>query len=335
MRIALVVTQMSERNLRLASQVGVTDIVGRYPGPRLEDMIALRRRVERFGMKLAVIEGYIGHDGIVSGGPGRDEQMESFKQLLRHMGEAGVPLLCYNFMPASDWGRTSTTTPHRGGSQVTAFDARRHEARLPVGEPLSADRLWENLRFMLEAALPVAEASGVKLAMHPDDPPLPRFGGHAQIMNSLESFERLVSLVPSPANGICFCQGCFAEMGEDVPEAIRRLGRHIHYVHFRDVCGCATDFKETFHDDGQTDMAAAMRAYKQIGFEGPMRPDHVPVLEGENPDMELDYTLPPREQIDVDTFNGPDVSVPPGYTMLGRLYAVGYMRGLMEATKSV
>lgn len=146
--------------------------------------------------------------------------------------------------------------------------------------------------------------------MHPDDPPLSRFGGPAQIMNKLESFEQLVRLVPSPVNGICFCQSCFTEMGQDVPTGIGRFGPYIHYVHFRDICGCATDFKETFQDDGLTDMHAVMRAYKSIGFDGPMRPDHVPALEGELPDRGMDLPWPPDDQINVDTFNGPNVPVP-------------------------
>jgi mannonate dehydratase len=144
--------------------------------------------------------------------------------------------------------------------------------------------------------------------MHPDDPPLDEFLGKARIMNSVEGFERLVKLVPSPSNAICFCQGTFAEMGLDIPATIRRLGKHICYVHFRDVRGTADAFTETFHDNGPTDMVAAMRAYRAIGFDGPIRPDHVPQLAGED-DGE------------------------PGYTIKGRLFAFGYMRGLMQATE--
>ena len=115
--------------------------------------------------------------------------------------------------------------------------------------------------------MPVAEQSGVFLAMHPDDPPLPEFQGKARIMNSVENFERLVRLVPSAHNGICFCQGTFAARGVDIPATIRRLGPHIRYVHFRDVRATGPDhFVETFHDNGPTDMAAAMRAYRDIGF---------------------------------------------------------------------
>jgi mannonate dehydratase len=146
------------------------------------------------------------------------------------------------------------------------------------------------------------------MAMHPDDPPLPSFMGKARIMNSVEGFERLVRLVPSERNAICFCLGTFATMGVDIPATIRRLGRHIRYVHFRDARGTAEDFVETFHDNGPTDMAGAMRALREVGFAGPMRPDHVPQLAGEE-DGE------------------------PGYTMFGRLFAFGYIRGLLHATQ--
>ena len=167
--------------------------------------------------------------------------------------------------------------------------------------------LWENLDRLLNEIVPIAEQSGVLLSMHPDDPPLHELLGRPRIMNSVENFERLLQLVPSPNNGICFCQGTFAEMGADIPDAIRRLGSHINYVHFRDVTGTAESFTETFHDNGETDMPAAVRAYREVGFTGPIRPDHVPQLVGED-DGE------------------------PGYTMLGRLHAYGYMKGLFQAT---
>jgi mannonate dehydratase len=314
MRIALVLTPINERNLQLAAQVGATDIVGRYPGSKLADLKALQDRVTSFGLKLAIIEGYVPHDRIVHGAAGRDEQIENFKQLIRNMGELGMDICCYNFMPDDDWARTSTTIAQRGGALVTGFDVEspmfilnKRDAESYDDPPMTHDRLWANLHYFLEQIVPVAEAAGVKLALHPDDPPMSPLGTHQQIMTGVAAFEKMVKLVPSKANGICFCQGCFSEMGEDVPAAITRLGEHIHYVHFRDVRGCASYFEETFHDNGQTDMAAAMRAYRAIGFKGPMRPDHVPVLAGEDNDQ-------------------------PGYTMQGRLFAVGYIKGLMDAT---
>jgi mannonate dehydratase len=208
--------------------------------------------------------------------------------------------------------------PERGGAKVTGFrlsdvsqalllthDA---SAAMPTqaGDGISEAQLWTNLERLLTEIVPLAEKAGVILAMHPDDPPLPRLLGNARIMNSVENFERLVKLVPSPANAICFCQGSFATMGVDIPSAIRRLGPHIKYVHFRDVRGTPEAFVETFHDNGPTDMAKAVKAYRDVGFAGPIRPDHVPQLVGED-DGE------------------------PGYTMLGRLFAYGYIRALLQS----
>jgi len=357
MRLATVLTPMSDENLTLAAQCGVTDVVGRYSGTSLDELLRLRERIESFGMRLATIEGYLPTENLKLG---RDDgtELAAMKTLLGNMGRAGVRILCYNFMAGSDWVRTKLDVRERGGAKVTAFSlaeveqamslnlqdtAQRHRACLggstasallptssghesssakavePPGQAqwrgdtagagdITHDELWRNLERFLRELVPVAEEAGVMMCMHPDDPPLAELLGKARIMNSVENFERLVDLVPSPSNAICFCQGTFAAMGVDIPATIRRLGRHIQYVHFRDVRGTQDDFVETFHDNGPTDMAAAMRAYRDIGFSGPMRPDHVPQLYGED-DGE------------------------PGYTMLGRLFAYGYMRGLMQATE--
>jgi mannonate dehydratase len=317
MRLASVLTPLSDYHLRLAAQCGVEDIVLRYPGPELAALLALKERVEALGMRATVVEGYLPIENIKLGNEQRDAEIEDMIRLVRHMGQAKIPILCYNFMAGTDWVRTSTTVKERGGALVTAFDLGevKKATSLEVAKPtlafetISAEQLWENLEVFLKRLLPVAEEAGVVLAMHPDDPPLEELLGRARIMKSVEEFERLVALVPSPCNAICFCQGTFAEMGVDIPAAIRRLGRHIRYVHFRDVRGTRDHFVETFHDNGATDMVAAMRAYRDIGFDGPMRPDHVPQLAGED-DGE------------------------PGYTMLGRLFAYGYMRGLIQAVHS-
>jgi mannonate dehydratase len=218
-------------------------------------------------------------------------------------------------MAGTDWVRTQLDARERGGAKTTAFrlkDVERARSLSPTtaslsSAPITAAALWDNLERFLNAVVPVAEQCGVTLAMHPDDPPLPVFLGKARIMNSVEGFEKLMTLVPSRANKLCFCQGTFSALDLDIPATIRRLGAHIAYVHFRDVRGTADDFIETFHDNGPTDMAEAMRAYRDIGFTGCMRPDHVPQLVGED-DGE------------------------PGYTMKARLFAYGYIRGLMHAT---
>jgi mannonate dehydratase len=319
MQLATVLTPMSDENLQLAAQCGVSGVVARYPGPALEDLFAVQRRLASFGLKLPVIEGYLPLENIKTGSDDGRE-LAALKNLVRHMGEAGVPILCYNFMAGTDWVRTRLDAPERGGAKVTRFDLREAErmvllshdaagaAAFPSAEHLTQDALWSNLERLLQELLPVAERAGVTLAMHPDDPPLPSLLGKPRIMHSVENFERLMNLAPSPHNAICFCQGTFATMGVDIPATIRRLGPYICYVHFRDVRGTAESFAETFHDNGPTNMAAAMRAYRDIGFEGPIRPDHVPQLVGED-DGE------------------------PGYTMLGRLFAFGYLRGLMHATE--
>jgi len=313
MRIASVLTPLSDYHLQLAAQVGVTDVVVRYPGPDPATLLAQCEQARRFGLEVSVVEGYLPMENLILGNAQREAEVEAMKALFRNMAAAGVRLCSYHFMAGTDWVRTRVDAPERGGALTTAFDLAEVEravtltddARPLVTERIEAERLWANLEYFLRALLPTAEECGVTLVMHPDDPPLTEFLGRARIMNCVEGFERLVNLVPSPSNAVCFCQGTFAEMGVDIPAAIRRLGPHIKYVHFRDVRGTRERFVETFHDNGPTDMAAAMRAYREIGFDGPMRPDHVPQLAGEE-------------------------DGPPGYTMLGRLFAFGYMRGLMH-----
>jgi mannonate dehydratase len=315
MRIALLVTPFSEVNLQLAAQIGVSEIVSVYPGPGLADLLAIRDRVERWGMRLGVIERLIPTLRFVHNAPGRDQQIEEFKTLVRNMGDAGVPVLCYSWMPDDDWQRTSVDTVERGGALVTALDVSKKSSvpnetgyRRETNSPTSAAQLWENLEYFLNQVIPVAEASGVQLSMHPDDPPVDCLHGQDRILSTPEAFERLVRMVDSPANGICLCQGTLAASaaGYDMPALIQRLAPHINFAHFRDVVGAMPSFRESFHDNGKTDMAACMRAYIEAGVDCPIRPDHVPTLVGETNEY-------------------------PGYHMLGRLHAVGYMRGLLDA----
>jgi mannonate dehydratase len=146
----------------------------------------------------------------------------------------------------------------------------------------------------------------VKLAMHPDDPPLSPIRGIGRIMRSVENFQRLLDLYRSPMNGITLCQGNFTLMTDDLPSVIRHFGKKVFFVHFRDVKGTPSRFEETWHDAGKTDMLACMRTYRDIGFDGVLRPDHVPTVEG-------------------------DSNEHAGYSAFGRLYAIGYIRGLRQA----
>jgi mannonate dehydratase len=315
-KLASVLTPLSDDNLTLAAQCGVDEIVLRYPGRDLTELERLQARVRSYGMGVAAVEGYLPIERIKLGTDDGSD-LAAMKALVTRMGELGIPLLCYNFMAGTDWIRTAIDSPERGGCKTTAFRlADLEHARIPGRPAFSADlepgaerqQLWTNLQQFLEEIIPVAERSNVVMAMHPDDPPLPQLLGNDRIMHDVEGFERLVRLVDSPCNKITFCQGTFSEMGVDIPATIRRLGPHIAFVHYRDVIGTADDFRETWQDNGQTDMAAAMRAYREVGFAGPVRPDHVPQMLGED-DGE------------------------PGYTMLGRLFAYGYIRAMLQATE--
>ena len=152
---------------------------------------------------------------------------------------------------------------------------------------ISEEQLLENLRYFLTRIVPVAEEAGVKLAIHPDDPPIPEpLGGAARILSTLDHFERTFNTVPSEMNAMLFCQGCVREMGEDVPSAIRRIGSQnkIAYVHFRNIRGTPKSFQEVFVDEGDVDMYEAMQTYREIGFEGPFMMDHTPSFpQGEHP----------------------------------------------------
>ena len=306
----------SDYQLRLIAQMGATDVVldlpedmhGRFWG--VEELSALKERAKSFGLRLSVLEGFgpPPSDRIKMGLPGRDEDLEVYCQSIRNMGLAGIPILCYNWMPVFNWIRTAYDVPTRGGAMVTSYDHAEMMKR-PLTEygEVSDDQLWEALEYFLRAVVPVAEETEVKLAMHPSDPPLSPIRGLARIMTCPNDLQRLIDLYPSPANGITFCQGCFAEMGEDIPNSIRRFGcqKKIFFAHFRDIKGTCESFQEAFHDDGQTDMVEAMKVYMETGFDGPMRPDHAPTMEGETNDT-------------------------PGYAIMGRLFAVGYMKGILE-----
>ncbi len=304
---------------KLAKQAGVDYAVGALPltekligGARPWDYEPLRQMKENYeqgGFRLAVIESRPPLNKAKRGLEGRDEEIDTVCTLLENMGKLGIPVWCYEWMTDFNWLRTATDTPSRGGSVVTSFDYElvRDAPQTELG-PISEDELWENLEYFLRRVLPVAEKANVKLAMHPDDPPLSPIRGVGRIMRSVENYQRLLDLVPSPMNGITLCQGNFTLMTDDLPGVIRHFGRQrkIFFVHFRDVRGTPEKFEETWHDEGKTDMLACMKAYRDIGFEGVLRPDHVPTVEG-------------------------DSNAHAGYSSFGRLYAIGYIRGLREA----
>jgi mannonate dehydratase len=266
-------------------------------------------------MRCTHVERKLPHLGLVHGLPNRDEQVAGIKTLLRHMAEQGMEVLCYNWMPDEDWQRTSAVAPARGGAKATAFRLADIGASsrptvtdadgLPsVRTPL--EKLWEHLHRFLDEVVPVAEACGIRLALHPDDPPLDEFAGQPRIMHTNAALLRATQIVPSRANAICYCVGSLHPAGEDVIAGIEALGDKIAFVHARNVRGTADDFVETWHDDGEIDMPEVIRALKRIGYSGTVRPDHAPSMSGESNET-------------------------PGYEMLGRLFAAGYLKGLFDA----
>lgn len=324
MKMAEIFGPSQERLWRLVKQCGSDHVVGTFSrGSRSNGasnekpwshgpLARLKEAYQERGFELAVIESRPPTNKIKLGLPGRDEEIEQVCELIRSMGVLRIPVWCYEWMPVHNWSRTANDIRSRGGAFVTGFDL----SEVKSGEvseqgTKDEDDLWKNLKYFLDRVVPVAEKANVKLAMHPDDPPLSPLRGYSRIMRSVENYQRLLDLVPSPVNGITLCQGNFTLMTDDLPAVIRHFGRQgkIHFVHFRDVRGTREKFEETFHDNGQTDMVACMRAYRDIGFDGVCRPDHVPTMEGDSNDR-------------------------PGYSTIGRLFALGYIRGLIQSVYS-
>ncbi len=326
------IREVTEETLRFAAQIGVTDIIlpgidfpgeGHFEYPHL---IQMRTWLESYNLKLFAIENipWQWYYKIMLGLPGRDEQIENWGKTLANLGAAGIGVLGYNFMPLGVW-RTSRHTPGRGGAAVTSFDMQlAKDAPLMAGpffpgidlslipeshwRPIGDEEMWDNFTYFIKAVVPMADKAGVKIGVHPDDPPVSPLGGVARIMRSPEAFKRVIETVPSDYNGLEFCQGCFSEMGGDVIESIRYFvkNKKIWYVHFRDVRGVADNFDECFIDEGQTDMFEAMKAFHEAGFDGVLIDDHVPYI------------------VD-DTHWG----------HRGRAFAMGYMKGLKQVIESL
>ena len=319
-RIAEFFQPDQESLIRLVKQCGVNDVVGsmdwseglEVPKERLpwsmDKLATQKKRYEETGFYLAALENRPPMEKVKLGIEGRDQEIEQVLELISNMGKLEIPVWCYEWMPIFNWIRTTTNLPSRGGALVTQF--RLEDVTDPYENEysLTEEKLWDNLEYFLDAVVPEAESAGVKLAMHPDAPPIPLVKGTPRIMYSIDNFQRLLDLHPSEMSGIALCQGNFTLMTDDLPGVIRKFGKQqkIFFVHFRDVQGQATDFVETFHDDGKTDMVACMQAYKEVGYNGICRPDHVPTM-GEDSNQNF------------------------GYSEIGRLFAIGYLKGLRQA----
>lgn len=305
------------QRMKLSRQIGVTHaiaavsgVLGKTTRDRYVDALAkIKADFNSAGLSVAGVESHpVPAEKIKLGLPGRDEEIENYRAAIDALGKVGIPVLCYNFMAGLGWYRTRTDVPERGGALSSEFDYNAAQKQGPTkwGE-VSEQAVWSNLEYFLKAVIPVAEKAGVKMALHPDDPPISPLRGIGRILTSAANYRRVLNIVPSPVNGITFCQANFKAMGEDV-EALAREWcgqKKIFFVHFRDIRGNREHFRETFHDNGPTDMVRMLQAYSECGFNGPMRPDHAPTLEGEANDR-------------------------PGYAMQGKILAIGYIKGIMD-----
>ncbi len=299
----------------------------------IEKIQALKARIEASGLAFDVIESVPVHEDIKLGKPSRDRLIANYQQTIRNLAACGLKVICYNFMPVFDWTRTTLAKQLEDGSSTLAFSTREVEeidiskgislpgwdssykpeelkALLNEYASVDAEKLWQHLEYFLRAIIPVAEEAGIKMAIHPDDPPRPIFG-LPRIVKNRDDLARIVRIVDSPANGLTLCSGSLGAGPENNVEALVRefggMGR-IHFAHLRNVkITPQGDFEETAHrsDCGSLDMAAIVKAYHDVGFTGYVRPDHGRMIWGE--------------------------TGKPGYGLYDRALGAVYLNGLWEA----
>lgn len=315
MRIAVgQINELSDEHLAFAQQVGAEDIqmnTPKLPGEErweFEDLRDLRLRAEAHHLRLIALENVPVrfYEHIMLALPNREKQLENMKATIRNMGRAGIPILGYHWMPNGVW-RTSNETLLRGGAVSNEFHYHNvKEAAHTHERPYTAEEMWANYDWYLERILPVCEEAGVHLALHPDDPPVPSLGGVARIFHHFDGFRRAMETHSSPMHGLDFCHGCWSEMrgGEGVLDAIEWFGtrKQILYVHLRDVVGCADGFHECLIGEGNCNIPASIKKLREVGFHGFILDDHVPRFVNDSK-----------------------------YGHRGRAYALGYIRGLMDA----
>ena len=287
--------ELTDEILQFIKQVGADDFLmntASLPGScrwEYEDLAVLVKRARAADLRLMALENVpvSFYDKVMLGLPGRNEQIEHMVATVRNMGRAGIPILGYHWMPNSVW-RTPEPATLRGGARATRFELAEHAgAPLSHSREFSADEMWDNYAYYLTRLLPAAEEAGVRLALHPDDPPVASLGGIARIFSSFEGFRRAMDTFDSPAHGLDFCMGCWSEMGghASVVESLRYFvpQKKVLYLHFRDVVGTASCFHECFIDEGQVDTLEVVRLLRSLDFDGFLIPDHTPAVVGDTP----------------------------------------------------
>jgi mannonate dehydratase len=258
--------------------------------PSADALRRVQRRLAEHGLRIwSAVHGASRSLRIQLGQPGRDEDIETYRTFLRSLGTLGIPVAAYDFHPGNTY-----TTAHVSyhGYQVREFDLQVFQAQveeLRFGRQIAEEEMWGNYAHFLRGVLPVAEAAGVMLALHPDDPPIPHMHGVARLFHHVGGYRRALQIAKgSPAWGINLCVGTWAEGGAHMDQSILGMidefggaGR-VGDVHYRNVSATLPHFVETLPDDGYVDMLGVMRALCRAGYRGAIYPDHIPQLAGDD-----------------------------------------------------
>ncbi len=294
---AQIAPEPTEDDLAFIQQMGVGYVVLWTDATKSSyEYYASRRRLfENHGLKVYGFGNSDVHnqDAIVLGLENRDAKIEEYKQHLRNLGKAGIPYTTYAHMANGIWSTERETT--RGGAPTRAFNLdkadtghwhrRQYAMPLTHGRTYSEEEIWDNFAYFIKQVVPVAEEAGVKIGIHPDDPPVPELGGIPRcIFSNFDGYRRAIEMANSPNVGLCLCVGCWLEggawMGKDVFETIKYFGerRKLFKIHFRNVSQPLPYFVETFLDNGYMDMYKVMRALREVNFDGVAIADHIPLM---------------------------------------------------------
>lgn len=333
-----------EQIRQIPNVVGVVPALHNLPAGEaweLDDIMKMKSEIEKAGLTMECIESVNVHEDIKIGLPTRDKYIENYKTSIRNLAKAGVKVICYNFMPVFDWTRTDLAMDMGDGATCLSYDGVQIEGKSPEQmfkdiddnsngyampgwetermpeikelfekyKGVTSDDLWNNLKYFLDAIMPVCEECDVKMAIHPDDPPWDIFG-LPRIIKDRESLKKLLEIVPSKYNGLTFCTGSLgASSKNDLPSMIREFGDRIYFAHLRNVKVVDNHFNETAHESntGSLDMYEIVKALQDVGFDGYIRPDHGRMIWGE--------------------------VARPGYGLYDRALGVAYLNGLWEAVK--
>ncbi len=317
-------------------------LLNKLPGDvwEVNEIQELKDSIEKENLSLLGIESVAIHDAIKAGTDERDKYIDNYIQTIKNLSACDVHMICYSFKPIFGWAKTTLNYENEDGSYSLVYDQsvvdnmepgemyklihsqskgfklpgweeerlNKFNSLMETYEGVTKEKLFENLEYFLKKIIPVCEEMDVKMAIHPDDPPWEIFD-LPRITKNLDDLKKILSIVDSPYNGLTFCTGSLgADPDNDLVEMVREIGHRINFVHFRNVGFMGErKFKETAHlsTEGSLDMYAIMKALVDVGFDGPIRPDHGRTVWGE-------------------------VAMP-GYGLYDRAMGISYMQGLHEA----